>query len=382
MMKKLWLVSLALIFIIQGILVIPVANAQAGPAVVKSTAKVNYPLGLDFSLVAQSNADIVDVRIRYSVEQESYADVISEASVAIKPARQVNVTWTLDMRRIGGLPPGTMLDYWWVIRDAGGASLETDAVRIEFADTRYSWKQVKEGLVTVYWYSGNAEFAGEIMTAAQEALKRLALETGARLNEPLRLYVYASSNDLLNALIFPYEWTGAVTYPQYDVILIGLEPANLDWGRSTIAHELSHVAVHQVTANPYSSLPTWLDEGLAMYNEGVIDVYFGTALMKAVKDDSLISIRSLASPFSALSDLAVLSYAESFSVVSYLISNYGKEKMLELLTVFSRGSTYDDALKKVYGFDVDGLNDLWREYVYKQFQPSGVQAALAGAPAG
>jgi hypothetical protein len=377
-MKKLGLLLLALL-IIPGIIGAPVVHAQAGPVVVASTAKVSYPLSLDFSLTAKSSADIVDVRLRYSVEQESYADVISEVHVAVTPAGQVDVTWSLDMRRIGGLPPGTAVDYWWVIRDAAGAREETDPVRIEFSDNRYSWQKLDEGLVTVYWYSGSAEFAAEVMSAAQESLTRLTRDTGAKLNEPLRLYVYASTQDLLGALIFPYEWTGAVTYPQYGIIVIGLEPANLDWGKSTVAHELSHVAVHQVTANPYSSLPTWLDEGLAMYNEGLLDVYLGTALMNAIYANSLISVRSLASPFSALSDLAALSYAESFSIVNYLISTYGQEKMQELLTVFSHGSTYDDALSTVYGFSIDGLNTLWREYVMKQYQPNQTVAGLVGA---
>ncbi len=377
-MKKLGLLLLALI-LVQGILGTPVVHAQSGPVVVTSAAKANYPMSLDFSLSAKSSTEIIDVRIRYSIEQESYVAVISEAIVSIIPAKSIEATWSLDMRRVGGLPPGTLVDYWWVIRDAAGASLETDPVRIEFSDNRHSWKELTEGLVTVYWYSGSASFAAEVMSSAQEALSRLAHDTGARLNEPLKLYVYASTQELLGALIFPYEWTGAVTFTPYGIILIGLEPTNLDWGKSTVAHELSHVAVHQVTANPYSYLPSWLDEGLAMYNEGLLDVYIGTALMNAVKNDSLISVRSLASPFSALSDLAVLSYAESYSIVSYLISTYGQEKMLELLTVFSHGSTYDGALKTVYGFDMDGLNTLWRDYIIEQFQPDRTLAGLVGA---
>lgn len=377
-MKKLGLLILA-VLLVPGLLGVPVVFAQAGPSVVTSTAMVNYPMSLDFSLTARSSADIVDVRLRYTVEQESYAEVISEVIVPVTPDDTVDVTWSLDMRRIGGLPPGTMVDYRWVIRDAAGARLETTPARIEFADNRYEWQKQTEGLVTVYWYSGSTGFATEVMSAAQESLARLTRDTGAKLNEPLRLYIYASTQDLLGALIFPYEWTGAVTYPQYGIIMIGLEPANLEWGKSTVAHELSHVAVHQVTSNPYTSLPTWLDEGLAMYNEGLLDVYLGNALMNAINNDSLISVRSLASPFSALSDLAALSYAESFSIVSYLISTYGQEKMQELLTVFSHGSTYDNALSTVYGFNVDGLNTLWREYVIKQYRPDRPVVGLIGA---
>ncbi len=34
--------------------------------------------------------------------------------------------------------------------------------------------------------------------------------------------------------------------------------------------------------------------------------------------------------------------------------------MQELLALFKEGSTYDNALQKVYGFDTDGSEELWR----------------------
>ena len=34
--------------------------------------------------------------------------------------------------------------------------------------------------------------------------------------------------------------------------------------------------------------------------------------------------------------------------------------MFELLNTFKQGSGYDEALLKVYGFDMDGLDALWR----------------------
>ncbi len=42
--------------------------------------------------------------------------------------------------------------------------------------------------------------------------------------------------------------------------------------------------------------------------------------------------------------------------------------MLELLNTFRKGSSYDGALKKVYGFDMDGLNTMWVNYISKTAQ--------------
>jgi hypothetical protein len=97
-----------------------------------------------------------------------------------------------------------------------------------------------------------------------------------------------------------------------------------------------------------------------MYNEGEPDPYFQSWLEKAVAEDELISVRSLCSPFSAEPEKAYISYAQSYSLVEYLLDNYGQDRMLNLLTHFKQGNTHDEALTRVYGFDIDGLDASWR----------------------
>jgi hypothetical protein len=46
------------------------------------------------------------------------------------------------------------------------------------------------------------------MAAAQQALARLATDTGAELDKPVKIYIYASTNDLLGAMIAPQETGG------------------------------------------------------------------------------------------------------------------------------------------------------------------------------
>jgi len=209
------------------------------------------------------------------------------------------------------------------------------------------------------------------MSAAQQALTRLLKDTGAELKKPVKIYLYPSTADLQGAMIFPQEWTGGVTFTGFGIIAIGLQPFNSDWNKRAVAHELTHLVIEQVISNPYNELPIWLDEGLAMYNEGPFEARFADPLRSAVIGDELISVTSLSSPFSAYADKATLAYAQSQSVVEFLIKNYGQAKMYELLATFHEGSSYDGALVKVYGFDMDGLNKLWRDYIVKKYRPVG-----------
>jgi len=371
-MKKVGILILVLCLAL-GLFNPSLVQAQAGPTITSSSAKVEFPLKLSFSLSARSAANIVDVRLRYKVEHDSYAQVTSEVFVEFQPSTDVDVSWTWDMRRTGGLPPGSTVEYWWTVKDAQGEKVETAPVPVQFDDDRYSWQSLTEGMVTVFWYEGKQAFAQELMSAAQQALARLSQDTGAQLKKPVRLYIYASTWDLQGAMIFPQEWTGGAAYAGYDTIAIGISTSSLNWGKRVIAHELSHIVTHQMTYNPYNGLPTWLDEGLAMYAEGALEASFASSLGRAITADSLISVRSLASPFSAISEQAIQSYAESFSIVEFLISQYGQDKMLALLNTFQEGTGWDSALVKVYGFDMDGLEARWRTSIGV---PTGVTLSL------
>ncbi|MFC1940539.1 peptidase MA family metallohydrolase [Chloroflexota bacterium] len=343
-------------------------QAQAGLTVLDSSAEAEFPAKLHFNLSAESDADITDIHLHYILDRESYAQVSSEVYIEFVPDTTADVQWAWDMRRTGGLPPGSSVEYWWTVKDVSGNRVETTPATVHFDDNRYPWRELTEGEVTIYWYEGKQAFVDEIMSATQQALARLAEDTGAHLLKPVKIYVYADARDLQGAMIFPQEWTGGVAFTRYGVIAIGISENSLSWGKRAIAHELTHLVSQQMTFNPYSELPTWLNEGLSMYAEGELEPGYATYLARAIAANNPISVRSLSSPFSAYAGESYLSYAESYSLVEFLISNYGQDKMFELLNTFSEGSSYDGALVKVYGFDMDGLDALWRDYAAERYQ--------------
>jgi hypothetical protein len=360
-------------------------QAQSGLLFSNNSARVEFPTKLSFNLSVESDVNITDIRLYYAVDKMDFAQVTSEVYIEFEPATSVDAEWTWDMRRTGGLPPGSSVDYWWTVEDANGSRVKTAPTQVQFDDNRYPWQSITEDKVTIYWYEGGKSYAQELMTATQQALARLTADTGAELEKPAKIYIYESTGDLRGAMIYPQEWTGGVAFTRYGTIAIGIAPDNLNWGKRTIAHELTHLVIHQMTLNPYNDLPTWLDEGLAMYAEGELEPEFMSYLNKAIADENLISVRSLSSPFSAYTDESLLSYAQSYSLVEFLINNYGQDKMLELLKTFNQGSSYDGALEKAYGFNMDGLDSLWRDHVTMLALPiedKGVHPAIIGTLAG
>ncbi|KTB48631.1 peptidase MA domain-containing protein [Dehalogenimonas alkenigignens] len=362
MVKRSW--SALLVSVLLWICLCPPVFIEADSIQITKSANFGqFPTNISFNLSASSDYEITGARLHYRVHRQSYAIVVSEALVRFTPSKNVDLGYTIDLRRAGGLPPGTLIDYWWTITDANGSVTQSQVTTIRFDDNRYSWKALSQGLVTLNWYSGSDSFAKTLMDTAQQALIKLHEDTGAALVQPVSIYIYENAQALQGSMVFPQEWTGGVAFTDFNTICIGIEPANVSWGKRAIVHELAHLVTSQMTDNPYGGIPTWLNEGLSMYAEGPLDAVYVAFMNAALDQQTLFSVASLASPFSAFANLSYLSYAQSYHIVKYLIEQYGQDKMLQLLNTFASGATTDDALLAVYGFDTEGLNKDWQTFI-------------------
>ena len=341
----------------------PQAGSAGGISLASQTVEPHFPQSISFQLKARSSSPITKVELEYTVEQISPAEVIVVVFPDFVPGKEIETTWTWDMRK-ASLPPGAEVSYHWKLWDSAGNRLTTEFASFRFNDERYKWNRLEKGKLSLKWYRGDEAFAQRLMSSAQATLKTLEKDTGAVLKRPAQVWVYASAADLRRAMIFPQEWTGGVAFVKFGIVALGVPLEMLAWGQRALAHELTHLAIYQMTFNPYNSLPTWLDEGLAMHSEGELRSDLKGALERAISRDKLFSVRSLCSVFPTATEEARLCYAESYSLVEFLLQKFGRDKLLKLLLTFKEGTTYDEALLKVYGFDLDGLDRLWRESLF------------------
>ena len=335
-----------------------IALAQEGITVTSNTYESHFAKEIVFRLEARSGSEIEKVVLLYRIGGEK---VINRGYPDFTPAREVTAEYVMDVQR-GEIPPFAEIEYFWRIEDAAGNRLDTEPISFVYEDDRFRWQSLTQGKITLYWYDADKAFAQRLLDVALESLARLEEEVGVELEEPVKLVVYRSKADMLGALaprgrVFESEVITLGTVVSKDTVLLHGTHREVE---RTIAHELTHVVVHLATENPYAGLPAWLDEGLAMYNEGELPAANRKALEKAIRENRLISVRSLTAPTGKPEEINLF-YGEAYSVVEFLLKTYGKEKMMELLAVFKEGAAYDDALMRVYGFDQDGLDARWRE---------------------
>lgn len=331
-------------------------------------------------LEVESDREIVEVEFFYRALTNRTP--VSKRNVPeFEPGTQVTASYSIDQQS-NYFPPGTELEYWWRFTDADGNRVKTDSDVFLHMDNRYEFRSLSNERISLYWYHGSDNFGETIFNRANDALNQLETDFGAGLDRPVRAFIYNGARELRDALgPGSNEWTGGVAYSDYGVIAIGITPNNLDWGLRATTHELAHLVIHQVTANPYGDIPRWLDEGLAVYSEspGRLESQFRMTLDSAIAGNDVMTLQTLSSSFPADARAANLAYAQSGAVVMHIIDTYGKEGIADLLDIFSEGALYDQALEDALGVDTQALDAEWRESVGLPALPN-TRTDLAPAP--
>jgi Peptidase MA superfamily len=331
--------------------------------VIGNQPTLNFPDSITFHATLESSTPVTSVVLEYGTDQLTCGTVVAKAFPQFSSGTTVNANWTWEMKQSGSLPPGATLWWRWRYSDENGKVVISEKKTLNWLDSIHNWQTVTSGPINLHWYSGDQAFAEDLLNAAVSGLARLKNNAGLQPDQPIHLYIYANTDDMKAAILYEPSWTGGMAYPEHNIVIIGISQNDIEWGRRTIAHELTHVLVGHLTFSCLGDMPTWLNEGLAIYSEGALDPSSQSQLNEAIRSDQLLTVRSLSGGFSEVPSQAYLSYSESYSIVKFLIETYGQNKMSALLIALRDGATVDDALQTVYGFNIEGLEAAWRESI-------------------
>lgn len=344
------------------------AQAQEGLKVEVNEYSYEFAQSIDFRLVAEAPKPVNRVYLIYTLSQSG---ILHKQVPKFTPGTLVEASWKWELGR-GALPPGTLVKYYWRLEAEDGTVFKTEIISFRYEDNRFKWRSLQSGPITLYWYKGTRDSARALLEAATAALKRIQEDIGIEFQGPINIYIYGSGGDLRSVIpprsqVFDEATVTLGMVLSEDTIVVLGTASDVE---KIIAHELSHLVVGKVTESPLASaLPRWLDEGLAMYAEGELPARNLLALRRALSEDKLISVRSLSS-YVGDPEKVDLFYAEAYSLIEFLLAEYGKEKMREFLVQFANGATQEEALERVYGLSIDELDAKWRRYLRKKYGPS------------
>ena len=343
--------SLALTaFLAFWILAAPAQAFGGGIEVLEDRREVDFPGGLSFTLAAQGDAEIVEVQLLY---RTTGSEVWSYAYADFTPGERVATNLDLSIGGSAYLPPGTELEYYYLIRDAQGNIHQTDSKLIEYSDNRFQWERAQIGQLVLLHHGLSQSRVDLVSREVEEVLDDLLSLLKLEAVRPIKGVIYNSdaegrpafprqSETITEAHVF-----GGFAFPSSDIFVgVGFTPR-------IIVHEAVHLLLEQALGPNALPTPAWLDEGFASYAEPDSVHYSGSSL-----SSRSLPLRSMNRISGTPLSIATF-YRKAESVVAYLIGDYGVEPFQQFLGQLAQGRTAEEGLLRTYGFGVSELDARW-----------------------
>ena len=344
------------------LLVAPV-TAAPHPAiqVISQSVESHFPDDLTFTLQVRSNAgNITGATLHYHVGWDE-AKRLGRPE-PFTPAAEVTLTHIWDTRG-ETVPPFIEVTTYWHITDSAGNEFTTAPVRTEYTDHTHDWQSLGNEQVIVYWYDQPADFGTALFEAAAEGYDHVSSITGITTERPARVVIYNNQRDF-SVFYAPHsfqDWIGGQTFAGITVQW----GTNQDWlAYDVVPHELAHVFYNEVFLHTWVRVPTWFNEGIAVYNERTDHSHEINLVTEAAANDELIPLRHIGTQASGLAHDAIhLWYAETYSLVAFIADAYGEEKLGEVILTLADNHPMEETLQLTLGMDLIEFEMAWREWL-------------------
>lgn len=308
----------------------------------------HFPDGLTFTLEAESDFEITHAEfIRYHGSTASR----EIDSIEIENANDFLITYHWDTSRFTVAPSSKIL-FNWELEDSQGNKLSTPQEEFDYDDVRFDWNERRDDELIVRWYEGDQEFGARIFQIARLSLTKMEAQSDQKLDFPVIVLLYANESDFQSWHFYVEDWVGGQSFTAQGITTQILPSwTSPEWILDVIPHEIAHLFFYQIIESSWANWPPWLDEGLAQYYALVPHNTDLEMARQAARSGNLIPLLDLDVDIGLgrSSDEVYLAYAESISVVTYIIESYDEDSIERLIDAFREGIQTRDAIHQALG---------------------------------
>ncbi len=380
-MRRLFLPLVALLALGAVLGLAPVA-AHADATIESSPIENGYPKQLLFKLTASAPVEIKEVTLRYTVQGAGTS--ASGKPEEFTPGKSVTTSVKVDTSpNTNWIPAGVDITWHWELVLADGTTTVQPEQKFLYLPPGKEWKTAQNDIAVVYFYGARESLAAKFLDAIKGTYDehgKTLLKTELPL-KPVKLVLMGTSDELKEAS--PSK--GTTLDNSRTVVTCGFRPGNtanlifstVQCGGSdpvdTVRHEFGHILNAAAGEGSLVKLPTWIEEGLAVYAQDNADDYVAAFSAATRSSRGLIPFRQMSQPVSDQNQV-ILQYGQGFMMTKYLIDTYGVPKLNQLLGLTKKNTRFDEALKTTYNFDIDGFEKEFTAAV------TGARATPTAAP--
>jgi len=233
-----------------------------------------------------------------------------------------------------------------------------------------SWQIAKSTHFNIFYKNAPEAALNELIQKAEDGYDSIASEFGfSRFNfwtwdNRAKIYLFDNRDEYMRATQ-GYDWSSGQV--NVNAKLIQSYVGAPGFLHNVLPHELAHIIFIEMVGFNNPAVPLWLQEGVATYQEKDIHS-IKEFLAGKINEGSYLDLNAMNSfqTQGAQSDKVMLFYAEAYSLVKYLISEFGKERFVDFCRSLRDDRNLLKALSRTYSFN--NLNDFqesWKKFILK-----------------
>lgn len=234
-----------------------------------------------------------------------------------------------------------------------------------------NWQVEKSTHFIVYYKNAATDFIRQLIDKSEDYYNKIADDLGFRRfdfwlwDDRAKIYVYDNAQDFQSATGNP-SWSAGVAMPGTKTIVT--YPYAKGFFETTLAHEMSHIIFREFVGFGNYAVPLWLEEGVACYQEKVSSYSMINAFLRgAIQKGNFMTLERLSNfnPMLATDNQSVqLFYAEAFSIVNFLIKEFGKDKFVLFCQNLRDKKNLESAIISTFSFNnLKEFEEAWQKHL-------------------
>ena len=234
-----------------------------------------------------------------------------------------------------------------------------------------TWSSI-EGKHFIVMFTGSEGAARNIQEIAEDFYPKVTGDLGYSTNRKITIWFCESQKEFNRSVSAPIQdWAAGAAYPLRARVVIR-DPASLNNKKINlqrlVKHEITHVIFGLYIGRNLEYVPRWFNEGVAMYEAEEWSYGQYWTMLTGALSNSLIPLYELAEDFPQNESQARTAYAQSCSIVTYMVKEYGSNSLRECIHLIAEGRGIDEAMAGAIGIDTIWLERKWLKDLKKRYK--------------
>lgn len=236
------------------------------------------------------------------------------------------------------------------------------------AEQTDKWNLSKSTHFIVYYKNAPREFISQLIDKAEDYYNKIADELGFRRfnfwlwDNRAKIYIYDNLEDYQASTGQP-SWSGGCAAVREKTIKTF--PYAKGFFETILAHEMGHIIFREFVGFDNNAIPLWLEEGVASSQEKLRYANANKLVKEAINKGYFIALENLPNSISTMNTaFAQLFYAQAFSVVNFLLKEYGRDNFVLFCQNLRDKKNLQRAMAASYPFsNIQELEQAWKKYI-------------------